>query len=78
MLDPLPDRDRPSMKQRLRRAWALEDHERALDQLRVLVRELDHSSPGPRAGDPRLAGARQPREAVALPAKGDGGLSVFV
>ena len=34
------------MKQRLRRAWALDDHERALDQLRQLARELDRSYPG--------------------------------
>jgi putative transposase len=46
VLDHLPERDRPTVKQRLRRAWALEDHERALDQLRVLARELDHSYPG--------------------------------
>jgi transposase-like protein len=46
VLDHLPERDRPPVKQRLRRAWALEDHTRALDQLRLLARELDHSSPG--------------------------------
>ena len=46
VLDHLPERDRPSVKQRLRRAWALDDHDRALDQLRVLARELDHSYPG--------------------------------
>ncbi len=34
------------MKQRLRRAWALEDHARALDQLRQLAGELDRSYPG--------------------------------
>ena len=44
--DHLPERDRPSVKQRLRRAWALDDHDRALDQLRVLARELDRSYPG--------------------------------
>jgi transposase len=31
---------------RLRRAWALDDHARALDQLRRLAAELDHSHPG--------------------------------
>jgi transposase-like protein len=46
VLDHLPERDRPAVKQRLRRAWALEEHGRALDQLRVLARELDHSYPG--------------------------------
>src|SRR5437870_1169585 len=46
VLDHLPERDRRTVKQRLRRAWALEDHERALDQLRVFARELDHSYPG--------------------------------
>ena len=44
--DHLPERDRPPVKQRLRRAWALDDHTRALDQLRQLARELDHSYPG--------------------------------
>ncbi|MGZ6639860.1 MAG: IS256 family transposase [Solirubrobacteraceae bacterium] len=42
----LPERDRPLVKQRLRRAWALEDHARALDQLRRLAGELDSSHPG--------------------------------
>src|SRR2546428_3533649 len=28
VLDHLPERDRPAVKQRLRRAWALEDHDR--------------------------------------------------
>src|SRR5207245_7374955 len=40
VLDHLPERDRPTVKQRLRRAWALDDHDRALDQLRVLARYL--------------------------------------
>jgi putative transposase len=44
--DHLPERDRPAVKQRLRRAWALDDHSRALDQLRQLARELDQSHPG--------------------------------
>jgi putative transposase len=42
----LPERERPAVKQRLRRAWALEDHARALDQLRRLAGELDRSYPG--------------------------------
>jgi putative transposase len=46
VLDHLPERDRPAVKQRLRRAWALEDHARALDQLRRLAGELERSYPG--------------------------------
>jgi putative transposase len=44
--DHLPERERPAVKQRLRRAWALDDHARALDQLQRLARELDRSYPG--------------------------------
>ena len=46
MLDHLPERDRPPVKRRLRRAWADTDHGRALDQLRILAAELDRSHPG--------------------------------
>jgi putative transposase len=46
VLDHLPERERPAVKQRLRRAWALDDDARALDQLRALAGELDHSYPG--------------------------------
>ncbi|CAN5346179.1 IS256-like element ISRba9 family transposase [soil metagenome] len=46
VLEHLPERDRLPVKQRLRRAWALDDHERALDQLRLLARELEHTHPG--------------------------------
>ena len=46
VLEHLPERDRPAVKQRLRRAWALDDHERALDQLRLLAGELDRTHPG--------------------------------
>ena len=46
MLDHLPERERPAVKLRLRRAWALEDHDRALDQLRQLASELERSHPG--------------------------------
>jgi transposase-like protein len=42
----LPERERPAIKQRLCKAWALEDHARALDQLRRLARELDRNYPG--------------------------------
>jgi putative transposase len=46
VLGHLPERDRPPVRRRLRMAWALEDHDRALDQLRVLASELDRSHPG--------------------------------
>src|SRR5215217_8054820 len=42
----LPERDRPLVRRRLRTAWALDDHDRALDQLRALADELAHSHPG--------------------------------
>jgi putative transposase len=44
--DHLPERERAGVKQRLRRAWALDDHARALDQLQRLADELDRSYPG--------------------------------
>ena len=46
VLDHLPERDRPQVKQRLRGAWARDDHERALNELRILAGELEHSHPG--------------------------------
>jgi putative transposase len=46
VLDHLPERDRPPIKRRMRRAWADTDHGRAHDQLRVLAGELDRSHPG--------------------------------
>jgi len=46
VLEHLPERERPAVKQRLRRAWALDDHPRALDQLRQLASELERSYPG--------------------------------
>lgn len=46
VLDHLPERDRPPIKRRLRRARAEADHRRALEQLRVLAGELDRSHPG--------------------------------
>jgi putative transposase len=46
VLGHLPDRDRPLVRRRLRAAWALDDHDRALDQLRVLADELARSHPG--------------------------------
>ncbi len=44
--DHLPERERLAVKQRLRRAWAHDDYDRALGQLRALARELDRSYPG--------------------------------
>ena len=46
MLDHLPERDRPAVKARLRRAWATENHALALDGLGALAAELDRSHPG--------------------------------
>jgi transposase-like protein len=46
VLGHLPERDRPLVRRRLRAAWALDDHDRALDQLRALADELARSHPG--------------------------------
>jgi transposase-like protein len=46
VLDHLSERDRPAVKQRLRRAWARDDHARALEELRILAAELERSHPG--------------------------------
>jgi putative transposase len=46
VLDHLPERDRPTVKRRLRQAWADPDHSRALDRLRTLAAELDRTHPG--------------------------------
>jgi transposase-like protein len=46
VLDHLPERDRPAVKRRLRRAWVDTDHARALDALRTLAGELERSHPG--------------------------------
>ena len=46
VLGHLPERDRPLVRRRLRAAWALEDHGRALEQLRALADELARSHPG--------------------------------
>src|SRR5207244_4088515 len=46
VLEHLPERDRPQVKLRLRRAWASDDHERALAELRTLAGELERSHPG--------------------------------
>jgi putative transposase len=46
VLEHLPERDRPAVKTRMRRAWASDNHALALDGLRSLAAELDHSHPG--------------------------------
>jgi putative transposase len=46
VLDHLPERDRRAVRARLRKAWASENHQQALDQLGILAGELDHSHPG--------------------------------
>ena len=46
VIDHLPERERSAITQRLRRAWALDDHRRALDQLRQLAGELERTYPG--------------------------------
>ncbi len=63
VLDHLPERDRPAVKPRLRRAWALGDHARALDQLRHLRARAQL----PRRG--RLAARRHGGDAHAHPAR---------
>ena len=42
----LAERDRPPILHRMRRAWADTDHDRALEQLRRLADELEHTHPG--------------------------------
>ena len=46
VLDHLPERDRPAVKTRLRRAWKETSHTSALEQLNTLALELDHAHPG--------------------------------
>ncbi len=46
VLDHLPERDRPAVKTRLRRAWVDTDHDRALEQLNTLALELERAHPG--------------------------------
>ncbi len=44
--DHLPERNGPSVKQRLRSAWSLAEHAVALERLRALAGELERSHPG--------------------------------
>ena len=42
----LPERDRPPIKARMRKAWRETDYQRALEQLQLLADELEHTHPG--------------------------------
>ena len=46
VLDHLPERDRSTVKRRLRSAWKLTDHATAIDRLGVLASELERTHPG--------------------------------
>ena len=46
VLGHLPERDRPQVKTRMRRAWRETDYPRALEQLQRLADELEHTHPG--------------------------------
>jgi transposase-like protein len=46
VIDHLPERDRATVKTRMRKAWAEPDHARALEQLSLLARELERTYPG--------------------------------
>ncbi len=46
VLDHLPDHMRDQVEKRLRGAWALTNHHQALERLRKLADELEHSHPG--------------------------------
>jgi transposase-like protein len=46
VLEHLAERDRPSVKRRLRGAWALESHEASTGRLETLACELERSHPG--------------------------------
>jgi transposase-like protein len=46
VLDHLPEHQRDTVRRRLRGAWALDDHDGALQRLRVLADELARTDPG--------------------------------
>ena len=46
VLDHLPEHQRDTVRRRLRAAWALDDHDAALERLRVLADELARTDPG--------------------------------
>jgi len=64
----LPERDRPAVKARIRRAWAETDHDRALEQLQRLAAELDHTHPG--AAGSLLEGMEETLTVIRLGIKG--------
>ncbi len=45
VLDHLPERDRPAVRYRLRKAWAENGYDRGLSQLKVLAGELERTHP---------------------------------
>ena len=53
VLDHLPERERDTVKRRLRQAWQDTDHDIALEQLNTLALELDKPTPGPPAHSAR-------------------------
>jgi putative transposase len=69
--DHLPERDRPSVQQRLRTVWALDDRTRALELLRLLAGEFQRSPPAPPARCAKASTrrsrspSRRPRQAEA-------------
>jgi len=46
VIDHLHEQEQQIVRGRMRAAWALDDHERAIERLRILARELDRSCPG--------------------------------
>ncbi len=68
VLQHLPERDRPQVKARLRRAWRETDHPRALEQLTRLADELERTHPGA-AGSLR-EGMQETLTVIALGIKG--------
>ena len=66
VLDHLPERDRALVRRRLRAAWALDDHDRALDQLRSARRRARaHRTPAPPRRCARAWRRRSPSRASA-------------
>ena len=69
VLDHLPERDRPAVKQRLRRAWAADDHGRALDQLQRSPRSSTAATPAPPGRSAKAWKKRSRSPDSALPAR---------
>ena len=64
----LPERDRPPIKARIRKAWRETDYQRALEQLTRLAVELDHTHPG--AGGSLREGMEETLTVIRLGIKG--------